>query len=265
VKFLFDDESFSFEMLRAAGFAAGLTLVRSWSPRLRSPAGMRPAGTGRGRRRRSECGRSASGPWRPGTGSARGRPCCAPRTTTAPQSSTCARSPPPTLRSRRCRPGRGRPSRRRPACWTLRPRRSRSRTRALPCRVTRSWPMTPARPGQRSSMSTGTTPPRRSPGSRSPRAAADRDPGHPLAWRRRLVRKKWTYPSATAHEHTHAPDGRSRSRPKLTTTVPGYARPRLATRNGARAGAAPRTSRNRADLATCAEFASACLHAAEPG
>src|SRR6266704_642441 len=145
MKFLFDDEAFSFETLRAAGFAAyggadlGEVLVTaaaitdgdeaSWHRAWKATA-----------ERVQQIGEQAL---------AAGRPCCAPRTTTAPPSSTCARSRPPTPRSRRCRPGHGRPSRRRPACWTLRPRRSRSRTRAPPCRVTCSWPMILARPGQR--------------------------------------------------------------------------------------------------------------------
>ena len=106
MRFLFDDDAFSFETLRTAGFAlyGGADLAEVLVTAAAISGGDDAAGTGHGRRPRSGCRRSASRPWPPGTRSARGKRCCARRTTTGPQRTSCSNSQPPTRKWRCCRP-----------------------------------------------------------------------------------------------------------------------------------------------------------------
>jgi hypothetical protein len=94
MKFLFDEESFSFEALRTAGLrcTAGLIWASSSPPPATSGRATRPAGTGRGRPPRSGCKPPAKTPGLLGTGSAHGKPCSEHRTTTAPQRTSCSKA-----------------------------------------------------------------------------------------------------------------------------------------------------------------------------
>ena len=97
MNFLFDDESFSFEALRTAGFAftAGLIRARSSPPPRHIAEGdegsWHRSWKATAQRLRGQLGEIA---WRLGTGSAHGKPCCEHRTTTAQQRTSCSKSQP---------------------------------------------------------------------------------------------------------------------------------------------------------------------------
>ena len=114
MKYLHDDESSSFETLRAAGYAAyaGADLGEVLVTCRQIPEGDEEARSAQWAAPAARIERTAGTRWLPATASAPGRRCCARPTTTGPPTSTAARIPPPTpSRSNPCSPGLGRTER----------------------------------------------------------------------------------------------------------------------------------------------------------
>ena len=100
MKFLFDDESFSFETLRTTGFAAygGADLGEVLTTARHIGEGDEASWHQAWKATQTAWRTLASRPSLPDTASAPERPCCEHRTTTAPPGLSCSSTRPPTRR-----------------------------------------------------------------------------------------------------------------------------------------------------------------------
>src|SRR6476659_4074169 len=98
MKFLFENDTFSFETLRTTGFANyfGADLGEVLATAARITDGDQASWHREWRPPRRGWPNWASGPLPPGTGSQRGKTCCGRRTTTATRRPLCSTVPPTT-------------------------------------------------------------------------------------------------------------------------------------------------------------------------